>query len=94
MAHSNLLPSAAKERSELFGSFIGLSHFVNKTLITSLSDILHLEGGARFEEHHRNDRVSNTTLVLLHYPPQNLDDAMGHNKHTDIGSIIFLFIKQ
>ncbi|KAF8192506.1 2OG-Fe-II oxygenase family oxidoreductase [Pholiota molesta] len=82
------------KRSELFESFIGLSHFVNKTLIMSLSDILHLEGGARFEEHHRNDRLSNTTLVLLHYPPQNLDDGMGHNKHTDIGSITLLFTKQ
>jgi isopenicillin N synthase-like dioxygenase len=33
-------------------------------------------------------------LVLLHYPPQNLDDGMGHNKHTDIGSITSLFTKQ
>ncbi|KAF9482482.1 Clavaminate synthase-like protein [Pholiota conissans] len=76
VAHSELLPQAVKERAELFESFIGLSHFVNKTLLASLSD------------------ASNMTLVLLHYPQQNFDDGMGHNKHTDIGSITLLFTKE
>ncbi|KAF9482691.1 2OG-Fe-II oxygenase family oxidoreductase [Pholiota conissans] len=94
VAHSEMLPEAVKERMQLFESFIGLSHFVNKTLLTSLSDVLSLRGPSRFEEHHRNDKPSNTTLVLLHYPQQSLDEGMGHNKHTDIGSLTLLFTKQ
>lgn len=92
--HSEMLPEAVKARSELFESFIGLSHFVNKTLLANLSDVSSLDGRTRFEEHHRDDKPSNTTLVLLHYPQQGLDDGMGHNKHTDIGSITLLFTEQ
>ncbi|KAF8974165.1 2OG-Fe-II oxygenase family oxidoreductase [Flammula alnicola] len=94
MSHSDLLPESVKERSELFESFIGLSHFVNKTLLTTLSDALYLKGSARFEAHHRDDKPSNTTLVLLHYPKQDVDEGMGHNKHTDIGSVTLLFTEQ
>ena len=91
---SEMLPAAVKARSELFESFIGLSHFVNKTLLENLSDLASLDGCTRFEEHHRDEKPSNTTLVLLHYPKQGLDDGMGHNKHTDIGSITLLFTEQ
>lgn len=91
---SALLPLRVTERIELFDSFISLCHLVNKTLLACLSDILNLPVGSRFEDHHRDDKASNTTLVLLHYPRQELEAGMGHNKHTDIGSITLLFTEQ
>jgi len=94
MNHSLKLPSAVKERANLFESFIGLCHFVNKTMLESLSDVLSLQDKARFEAHHRDNKPSNTTLVLLHYPKQDVTAGMGHNKHTDIGSLTLLFTEQ
>jgi len=67
---------------------------VNKTLLACLSDVIGLQTGSRFEDYHRDDRPSNTTLVLLHYPKQDFEAGMGHNKHTDIGSITLLFTEQ
>lgn len=95
-AHSQLelLPSIVKDKQDLFKSFIGLCHFVNKTMLTTLSDILSLTGNASFQAYHRNDRPSNTTLVLLHYPKQGVQEGMGHNKHTDIGTLTLLFTEQ
>lgn len=78
----------------LFHSFISLCHLVNKTLLACLSDVLNLQPGGRFEDYHRDDKRSNTTLVLLHYPKQDYEAGMGHNKHTDIGSLTLLFTEQ
>ena len=94
MEHSQHLPSIVKEKQNLFESFISLCHFVNKTMLTTLSDILNLKDNASFLECHRNDKPSNTTLVLLHYPKQGLQEGMGHNKHTDIGTLTLLFTEQ
>ena len=94
MAHSQLLPSFVKDNQDLFESFIALCHFVNKTMLTTLSDILSLKDNASFQAYHRNDKPSNTTLVLLHYPKQGLQEGRGHNKHTDIGTLTLLFTEQ
>jgi len=63
-------------------------------MLTTLSDILSLKDNASFQACHRNDKPSNTTLVLLHYPKQGLQEGMGHNKHTDIGTLTLLFTEQ
>jgi isopenicillin N synthase-like dioxygenase len=94
MAHSQLLPPIVKDKQELFESFVGLCHFVNTTMLTTLSDILGLKDNASFQASHRNDKPSNTTLVLLHYPQQAVQQGMGHNKHTDIGTLTLLFTEQ
>jgi isopenicillin N synthase-like dioxygenase len=93
-AHSQQLPSIVKEKRDLFESFIDFCHFVNKTMLTTLSDVLNLKDNASFQACHRNDKPSNTTLVLLHYPQQGLQEGMGHNKHTDIGTLTLLFTEQ
>jgi isopenicillin N synthase-like dioxygenase len=94
MSRSPLLPSAVKQQEDLFESFIGLCHLVNKTMLIALSDMLNLQGATRFEAHHREDKPSNTTLVLLHYPKQDVKQGKGHNKHTDIGTLTLLFTEQ
>ena len=94
VSHSEFLPTVVKGKEDLFDSFIHLCHLVNKTMLITLSDVLHLQGTDRFEMHHREDKPSNTTLVLLHYPQQDIQEGMGHNKHTDIGSLTLLFTEQ
>lgn len=91
---SEMLPAGVKNEEELFDSFISLSHFITSTLLSCLSDALGLEGAVRLEQFHRDGEDTNTTLVLLHYPPSATDEHVGHNKHTDIGSITLLFSEQ
>lgn len=64
---------------------------MTSTLLGCLSDALGLNGEARFEESHREGEPTNTTLVLLKYPKNANSTNLGHNKHTDIGSITVLF---
>ncbi len=94
-AQSATLPSVIKEKSDLFDSFISGSHFVTMTLLSRLSNVLNLKDGARFENSHRDDVPSRTTMVLFRYPKQTEhDQGVGHNKHTDIGSLTLLFSEQ
>ncbi|THU90839.1 Clavaminate synthase-like protein [Dendrothele bispora CBS 962.96] len=94
-AKSELMPDSVKAKMELFDRFMNLSNLVNYTLLMCLSDALGLTGNARLEESHRRDQKSNTCLVMLHYPPTETDGTnIGHNKHTDIGSITLLFSEQ
>lgn len=51
----------------------------------------------RFETFHQTSEDSNSVLVLLRYPhvpPAQQSSTVGHNKHTDIGSITVLFTDQ
>ncbi|CAE6425906.1 unnamed protein product [Rhizoctonia solani] len=78
------MPPTVATHLPLFHDFVSTSHFITQTILTRLSDAMDLEGLARFENSHRSERSSTTTLVLLHYP-ENYDNAnSGHNKHTDI----------
>lgn len=91
---SSKLPESVKKQDALFESFISLSHFITRTLLECLSDALGLTDAARLEQFHRDGEDTNTTLVMLHYPPNASDAHVGHNKHTDIGSITLLFSEQ
>ncbi|CAE6455388.1 putative 2-oxoglutarate-dependent dioxygenase At3g49630 [Arabidopsis thaliana] [Rhizoctonia solani] len=91
---SELMPPTVKTHLPLFHDFVSNSQFITQMILTRLSDAMHLEGMARFENSHRSEQPSTTTLVLLHYP-ENYDNAnSGHNKHTDIGSLTLLFTPQ
>jgi len=82
------------ENFELLESFMSRSHDVTLTLLTCLSKGLKLRAGVSFEEKHRDGEVANTILVLLHYPKNTDVELVGHNKHTDIGSLTLLFTEQ
>ena len=94
---SSSLPQAAKDNLDLFDRFIRASDTITKTILARLSEIFSLAAGSRFEDVHRVGEDSRTTLVLFRYPKQALTDAdagVGHNKHTDIGTLTLLFSEQ
>lgn len=65
-------------------------------MLSCLSTALGLKGADRFENSHRNGHKSNSTLAMFRYIPGNLDTSkcVGHQKHTDIGSLTLLFSHQ
>jgi len=88
------LPESVKQKEALFSSIISLSQFITQTLLVCLSDALELKGESRLEQNHRDGEPTNTTLVLLYYPEQEDQSPMGHQNHTDIGSLTLLFSEQ
>lgn len=63
--------------------------------MSCLSDALCLKGEDRLERAHVDHQSGPTNLSLLHYP-RNItsDDGVGHNAHTDVGSITLLLTTQ
>ncbi len=61
-------------------------------ILARLSDALNLEATERLESFHRHTVESTTFLGLLHYPSSDtlLNSGVGHNKHTDIGTLTLL----
>ncbi|KAF2719301.1 Clavaminate synthase-like protein [Polychaeton citri CBS 116435] len=60
-----------------------------------LSNALGLEDGSRLSEFHRENEPCLSTLSMFHYPKQDPSfQGSGHNKHTDLGSLTFLFSQQ
>lgn len=89
------LPVVVEENFSLFKRFVSESHVVVTTLLENLSNALGLQPGARFEELHREREPSQTILGLLRYPKQDSDaKGLGLHKHTDGGSLTFLFAEQ
>ncbi|KAH9885048.1 Clavaminate synthase-like protein [Xylariomycetidae sp. FL2044] len=72
------------------------SNIITKTILSALSTALGRTGSARFENSHRNDRPSTSTLAMMHYIPSDpsKDHNVGHQKHTDISSLTLLFSEQ
>lgn len=71
-------------------------NIVTKTILSALSTGLGLSGAARFENSHRNDRPSTTTMAMMHYIPSDptVAQKIGHQKHTDISSLTLLYSSQ
>ncbi|CAH0031621.1 unnamed protein product [Clonostachys rhizophaga] len=92
------IPAIAKESGELqiLENAIGSCNTITKVLLSALSDGLHLSGGGRFENQHKNERPSTTTLSMMHYLPSELSgpNNIGHQKHTDISTLTLLFSEQ
>jgi isopenicillin N synthase-like dioxygenase len=86
------LPNSVKENMDLFENFISGSHSVVLKLLDCLSTGMGFTGAARFENKHRPNVPARTTMVLFRYPKQ-LEEGrgIGHNMHTDIGSLTLLF---
>ncbi|KAK4033548.1 hypothetical protein C8A01DRAFT_39991 [Parachaetomium inaequale] len=75
---------------------IGSCNTVTKVILSALSTGMGLAGAQRFENSHRNDRPSTTTLSMMHYLPAETtgQHKIGHQKHTDISSLTLLFSDQ
>ncbi|KAF3061546.1 putative 2og-fe oxygenase superfamily protein [Daldinia childiae] len=71
------------------------ANIATKTILSALSTGLGLTGASRFENTHRNDRPSTSTIAMMHYIPSDpTAKNIGHQKHTDISSLTFLFAEQ
>lgn len=75
------------------------AHRITILLLERLSDSLGLTGAARLEEKHLPQAASLSTLGMLKYPRHDLSSSagecgIGHNKHTDVGTLTFLLSEQ
>ncbi|KAL3961797.1 hypothetical protein ACCO45_003320 [Purpureocillium lilacinum] len=96
-AASEPLVADVQSHRGLFETYLGQANGIARQLLSSLSSAMFLTGRERFEASHETSADSNSTLVLLRYlyvPPALRSRTVGHNKHTDIGSITVLFTDQ
>lgn len=79
----------------LFSLFSSDLDTITDNVLRSFSAALGLRGESRFEYCHRPEVESRTTLSLFRYPKQvSLDEGIGHNKHTDLGTLTLLLSEQ
>jgi hypothetical protein len=84
-----------KTHNELFRGFISSVDLALREILCVLSDRCERKTGLRFEDAHREHKVSRSTLALFRYPKQqDTDMGSGHNKHTDLGTLTFLLCQQ
>ncbi|CAJ2510561.1 Uu.00g095300.m01.CDS01 [Anthostomella pinea] len=92
------LPAVIKNSPDMkvLENAIAGSNIATKAILSALSTGCGLSGAARFENSHRNDRPSTSTLAMMHYIPSDSskDRNIGHQKHTDISSLTLLFSEQ
>ncbi|KAI6785435.1 2OG-Fe(II) oxygenase-like protein [Emericellopsis cladophorae] len=92
------IPAAVKASGDLriLENTIGSCNTITKVMLSCLSDGLFLQGAGRFENQHRNERPSTTTLSMMHYLPheETGPERIGHQKHTDISTLTLLFSEQ
>ncbi|KAL9007495.1 MAG: hypothetical protein Q9173_007252, partial [Seirophora scorigena] len=90
------LPPAVHQNHSLFDAFISKTRFHVIELLTCFSDALGLVGRERYENAHRDHHPSNSSMTFHRYPKQDsrAPSNVGHNKHTDISSLAFLFAQQ
>lgn len=65
------------------------------TILRNLDICLNRDESSKLVNFHHEDKESLTTLSMFRYPKQEtLDLGVGHNKHTDIGTLTFLLCQQ
>jgi isopenicillin N synthase-like dioxygenase len=78
---------------ELFNRFIPLCDSVLRTVLHGLSTAITGQSD-EFDAAHDPGNANNSTLMLLHYPKQSGSTNVGHNKHTDLGSLTLVLTRQ
>jgi len=64
-------------------------------VLSAFSVAFDREEPLRFEDYHDPDQASRTTLSVFRYPAQtSIDEGVGHNKHTDLGTLTLLLTEQ
>ncbi|KAL4748050.1 hypothetical protein BDW72DRAFT_205979 [Aspergillus terricola var. indicus] len=92
----NLAP-ALKEHYQLLDLFISSAHGLTMLILRCLTKVLGEKLPAPLESFHDPSRPTTSTLSMFHYPSQTEEEAakgVGHNKHTDIGTLTFLLCQQ
>ncbi|THV46684.1 hypothetical protein BGAL_0368g00130 [Botrytis galanthina] len=94
------LTSSVRFQSDIFFSFIKDAHNITLMILSRLSTQLGLTGSKRFESYHADPMAGVTslsTLGMLRYPKHEEGTEptrVGHNKHTDVGTLTFLLARQ
>ncbi|PGG97401.1 hypothetical protein AJ79_09213 [Helicocarpus griseus UAMH5409] len=90
------LSTSIRDRSDTIFRFIREAHGITMMMLERLSNEMDLEASARFESFHADTRPTLSTLAFLRYPKHDgcAPDNVGHNMHTDIGSLTFLLTQQ
>ncbi|KAJ3498141.1 hypothetical protein NLG97_g1359 [Lecanicillium saksenae] len=90
------MPAAVTDNAELMADFINVSRFHVTTLLSAFSDAHELKGAARYENFHQDAAPSNSSLSFHRYPKCSTISTqnVGHNKHTDAGTLTVLFATQ
>jgi isopenicillin N synthase-like dioxygenase len=88
------LPEGLKNDIELFRRDLDSSHVVTTTLLACLSDLL--KPATRFEDYHRGSQASQSTMMYFRYTKktEEKDKGVGHNMHTDLGTLTLLYCEQ
>jgi isopenicillin N synthase-like dioxygenase len=95
---ASLSSALARSHEDLFFRFIRCARSITLMLLGRLSDELHLgdTAGPRLETYHGEDQPSLSTMSMFKYPKQDPASlaGLGHNKHTDLGTLTFLLTRQ
>lgn len=92
---SFLRPRILDENMSILKDFMLQMQSATGTIHATLSRMLDLPMGDRFEESHRPDQPSPCLLRLLKYHPQPFQErGPPQTPHTDLGSLTILFTKQ
>nr|WOZ30799.1 McfN [Coleophoma empetri]BAN91496.1 putative 2OG-Fe(II) oxygenase family oxidoreductase [Coleophoma empetri] len=89
------ISAVVQENMDVFDRFTKCAHSLLLMILTRLSDTMGYDGNRRFEASHKDGTVTRTNLTFLKYPKQNtVEHGVGHNRHTDIGTLTFLLSGQ
>ncbi|KAI8943959.1 2OG-Fe(II) oxygenase family oxidoreductase [Xylaria longipes] len=89
----NTLPEGLNTHLDIFRRDLELSHTVTIMILSCLSDLL--KPTIRFENYHRGNRASQSTMMYFRYATQQDQTAgVGHNMHTDLGTLTLLYCEQ
>lgn len=88
------LPEGLNANIDLFRRDLESSHAITTTLLSCLSDLL--KPATRFEDYHRGNEASQSTMMYFRYAKQSKenDSGVGHNMHTDLGTLTLLYCEQ
>ncbi|KAI1267888.1 2OG-Fe(II) oxygenase family oxidoreductase [Xylariaceae sp. FL1019] len=91
---ADTLPAGLNAHLALFKEDLELSHQVTNQVLSCLSDLLGPK--TRFEDYHRGAEPSQSTMMYFRYAKQDpaLDAGVGHNMHTDLGTLTLLYCEQ
>jgi isopenicillin N synthase-like dioxygenase len=80
---------------EILKDFIDINQSIRITVLSSISSALGLLDMERFEKSHGSNTLTNSMIAFNKHPKHNSTDPdLGHNTHTDFGSIAVLYAPQ
>lgn len=95
LQNQTLLPEVVSTHVDDFQQYQNSAHYILLSLLECLSVAATVGDKDRYELLHPPDQPSKTSLLYLHYPPDEVhgeEEPRGHNAHTDAGTLTLLFV--